>query len=152
MFISKTISAEERSFPMKHFVVMGVLDSLGNLIGTFPGAYLPPSINVAFTQWILPLNVVASFLFLGARYKWVRFVCCFSRRLLILKQYMQFFFQNIDTYVIVICCDWWCCDRNIAEILGEQQRAIDQRQRARHCHLDGYVVRIVHSTGIVKRV
>lgn len=68
MFVTKSITKEQRSFPGYKFILMGVFDSLSVLISTIPASYVSGPINVVMSQSVVLVNMVASFFFLHLRY------------------------------------------------------------------------------------
>jgi len=68
IYITKGITEEMLKFPTYKFIVMGIFDSLGNVISTIPAALVSGPVNVVMAQSIVLVNIVASFFFLRLRY------------------------------------------------------------------------------------
>ena len=56
------------SFPKYKFALMGLLDTLFNLLSTFPVAKLGGSLTNVLSQSVLPINMVFAYLFLRTRF------------------------------------------------------------------------------------
>jgi drug/metabolite transporter (DMT)-like permease len=68
MFVTGSITKEQRTFPSYKFILMGIFDSLSVLISTIPASYVSGSVNVVMSQSVVLVNMIASFIFLHLRY------------------------------------------------------------------------------------
>ena len=68
MFVTKQITPKMRTFPIYHWVVMGIFDCIANTVTTLVSSYVNGPMNVICSQTIILSNVGLSFLFLGSRY------------------------------------------------------------------------------------
>ncbi len=79
---------------------MGVLDTLGNLIGTIPASYVSGSVNVTMSQSLIPINVVASILFLKIKYQWTHYLGVFIVSMRLIFQITRYILIGILVDVI----------------------------------------------------
>jgi uncharacterized membrane protein len=69
MLFTKDITPEMKAFPQYKFLIMGLLDTLYNLLSTFPQPKLGGDLSNVMSQVVLPFNMIGSMIFLGTRYK-----------------------------------------------------------------------------------
>uniref|UniRef100_A0A7S3G041 Uncharacterized protein n=1 Tax=Palpitomonas bilix TaxID=652834 RepID=A0A7S3G041_9EUKA len=69
MYATNHITKEMRSVPLRKFFIMGMLDSIGNLLSTIPAPFLSGALNVVIPQGIIFVNMLLSLIFLKTRYK-----------------------------------------------------------------------------------
>lgn len=56
-----------RSFPQYKFAIMGLCDTLFNLLSTFPIYHLGSNMSNVLSQSVLPINMLGSMIFLRTR-------------------------------------------------------------------------------------
>ncbi|EQC39262.1 hypothetical protein SDRG_03467 [Saprolegnia diclina VS20] len=69
MWFTDEITPEMRAFPHYKFIIMGLFDTLYNLLSSFPTPHIGGNLANALNQLNLPFNMVLSFIFLATRYK-----------------------------------------------------------------------------------
>eukprot|EP00127_Corallochytrium_limacisporum_P003974 Clim_evm23s156 gene=Clim_evmTU23s156 len=60
--------------PLKLFAIMACFDCGQNVLSTIPAATLPGPLQVIFSQFVIPVNMLASAIFLRARYRWTHYI------------------------------------------------------------------------------
>jgi len=68
------ITPEMKAFPKYKFAIMGLFDTLFNLLSTFPISHLGSDLSNVLSQSVLPINMVGSMIFLRTRYRKVHYV------------------------------------------------------------------------------
>jgi drug/metabolite transporter (DMT)-like permease len=76
MLFTNDITPEMRKFPMYKFAIMGLFDTLSNLISTWPIPYLSGTLVNVLSNAVLPLTMIGSVVFLKTRYKKSHFLGC----------------------------------------------------------------------------
>jgi hypothetical protein len=71
---SGSITAIMRTFPTRTFIWIGLLDALGNLLGTIPAPYVPGPFISVFGKSVIPFTMVLSIFVLGVRYRATHFL------------------------------------------------------------------------------
>ncbi|OQR92824.1 Drug/Metabolite Transporter (DMT) Superfamily, partial [Thraustotheca clavata] len=69
MLFTDEITPEMRAFPHYKFMIMGLFDTLYNLLSSFPTPHIGGNLANALNQLNLPFNMILSFIFLSTRYK-----------------------------------------------------------------------------------
>ena len=65
---------EMRKFPKYKFAIMGLFDSLYNLLSTFPTPALGGNLMLVLSQLVLPMNMLMSISFLKTKYVKVHYI------------------------------------------------------------------------------
>jgi hypothetical protein len=71
---SGSITAKMRTFPTRAFIWIGLLDAMGNLLGTIPAPYVPGPFISVFGKSVIPFTMVLSIFVLGVRYRATHFL------------------------------------------------------------------------------
>jgi hypothetical protein len=74
MYYSGEITMEHRQFPQKALFIMALFDTAGNVLGTWPLPYIPPSIVNVLSNSVLPMTMLASVVLLKTGYKWTHYL------------------------------------------------------------------------------
>ncbi|CAK4667313.1 hypothetical protein AeMF1_017787 [Aphanomyces euteiches] len=69
MWFTDEITPEMKAFPHYKFAIMGLFDTLYNLMTAFPTPHIGGNMSNALNQLNLPFNMVLSAILLGTRYK-----------------------------------------------------------------------------------
>jgi hypothetical protein len=70
MFFTDVVTPDMYHFPKRHFLVMGVLDSLGTFFTCLGAPYTPGSVTPLLNQLLIPFTMSVSRTLLGVRYRW----------------------------------------------------------------------------------
>ncbi|KAG5184764.1 hypothetical protein JKP88DRAFT_313973 [Tribonema minus] len=74
-WFGSAITAEQRAIPRHKFAVMGLLDAVAGIMGTFAVNYITnASMIVLLQQAAIPISMVISRMFLGARYSVYQYI------------------------------------------------------------------------------
>eukprot|EP00947_MAST-08B_sp_MAST-8B-sp1_P003513 g3513.t1 len=69
LFRPNSVTPEMRAFPKWKFAIMGLLDTLFNILSTFPVAKLGGSLTNVLSQSVLPINMVLAYFVLKTRFR-----------------------------------------------------------------------------------
>lgn len=58
------------AFPKYKYLVMGALDAVSGILSLFGNTAVPGALQTLLNQGVIPITMLASFIFLGVRYKW----------------------------------------------------------------------------------
>eukprot|EP00741_Cyanophora_paradoxa_P010705 tig00020538_g10347.t1 len=81
MYSSGDITPEMRKYPMQRFAGMGLFDALSSFLGVIGGVYTAGQLQTLLDQGVIPWTMIASLVFLSARYNRLQFmgaflICC----------------------------------------------------------------------------
>lgn len=69
MLFTDTVTKDMRKFPKRHFLAMGVLDSLGTFLTCLGTTYTPGSLTPLLNQLLIPFTMVSSSVYLRLHYR-----------------------------------------------------------------------------------
>jgi len=70
MYVTKSITPEQRKFPHKALIIMASFDAAYNIITTWPTPYISGVLLNAMGNIVLPFTMIGSIFFLSRRYHW----------------------------------------------------------------------------------
>ncbi|CAK9000189.1 Crt homolog 1 (Chloroquine resistance transporter paralog 1) (DdCRTp1) [Durusdinium trenchii] len=70
MLVTNVVTKEMMTFPKRHFVIMGTLDSLGTFLTCLGTAYTPGSVTPLLNQLLIPFTMLVSTTWLGIASHW----------------------------------------------------------------------------------
>lgn len=70
MIFSDVVTPEMRRTPQRHFVLMGILDSLGTFLTCCGATYTPGSLQPLLNQLLIPCTMLVSVVYLKVRCRW----------------------------------------------------------------------------------